>query len=188
MVGTTSGGWAGSEPLLPIGPSLPSGTTSPLSPWWIPMASKAGRTRCGAQSWTSLCAEVGGPDDVPPRTMGGSQASRPGVSWLPVTRVVDPRRPRRAALGVDVPIDVWGQGPVRHGQVGGRRHRDQRLTGDRTRSGASSSVGAHWLPHEVSGINVCLEFRGLSVAWTPRMSERRVQDRGFSVPGFRRQD
>ena len=88
------------------------------------------------------------------------------------------RRPHRR-LGA-------GSGPTRT-QAGGRRHRDQRLTGDRTRSGASSSVQAHWLPHEVSGINVCLEFRGLSVAWTPRMSERRVQDRGFRVPGFRRQ-
>ena len=115
MVGITSGGWAGAGPLGPTGPSLPSGATPPLSPWWFPLASEAGRTLCGAQSWTSLCAEVRGPDDVPPRTMGGSQASRPGVSWLPVTRVVDPRRPRRAALGFDAPIDVWGQGPVRLG-------------------------------------------------------------------------
>ena len=43
------------------------------------------------------------------------------------------RRPHRR-LGA-------GSGPTRT-QVGGRRHRDQRLTGDRTRSWASSSVSS----------------------------------------------
>ena len=147
MVGTTSGGWAGSEPLLPIGPSLPSGTTSPPSPWWIPMASKAGRTRCGAQSWTSLCAEVRGPDDVGRvRTatdnggvagfaargllVAGDAGGRPAT---PAACSPGLRRPHRR-LGA-------GSGPTRT-QAGGRRHRDQRLTGDRTRSWASSSASS----------------------------------------------
>ena len=117
----------------------PGGLRWPARPGALCVGRRAGRPCVPRSGEPTTWAGSG-----PPRTMGGSQASRPGVSWLPVTRVVDSRRPRRADLGVDVFVDVWGQGPVRHGQVGGRRHRDQRLTGGRRRSWASTSSSSCW--------------------------------------------
>ena len=77
-----------------------------------------------------------------PRTCWWTQAPQPRASRWQGTRVDDPQRPRRADLGIDVCIDVWGQDPDQHGQVGGQRHRGQRLTGCRTRSRASTSASS----------------------------------------------